>query len=549
MLCAGCTAHVVPSVSPSKVTAASQEASSPAVAASRPASTPAASQEAAAAPALPETVAQVAEHNDAVAQAAADTATAESEEEAAGEDEPGDSADDADEGEAGEAQASNGVVPNGPLYTADLSDEQLTRMWKKEPTSLGSISVGFVESGRMVNSVRVPQGDDWIVVSPELAYGTQETVDYVLTAIREVRAQYPKAPPLRVNQISAREGGYLRPHKSHQNGRDVDLGFYYPTVDPIRAREREKYIDLELNWALLKALATHTDVQMILVDKRVQKVLYDYALRQGESKEWLDSLFNAGFKSLIKHARGHRDHFHVRFFNPRAQELGRRIAPLLALQPDKNIQMHRVRSGDTLGGIALRYNSSIKGIQKANRMRNTFLRLGQVLAVPLRGPCTRCPVPPPLVLPPRRLPPGMDQAPALATKPASIAAPAAATPPPAPAPAQPVVTEAQQAPAATPEPRPAVAAQPVPAVATEQQPAVAAQPAVATQQAPAPVVKTQPAASAQPENTGGSAPASADTSTETRPQTPDTSRQDPSGVTVPAGTHSSASIVVPAVVR
>ncbi|MFL5351849.1 penicillin-insensitive murein endopeptidase [Archangium sp.] len=497
----------------------SQEASSPAVAAAQPASSPAASQEATASPALPETVAQVAEHNDAVAQAAADT---ESEEEAGGEDEPG--ADDADEGEANEAQASTDAVPNGPLYTSELSDEKLTELWKKQPTTLGSISVGFVESGRMVNSVRVPQGDDWIVVSPELAYGTQETVDYVLTAIREVRAAYPKAPPLRVNQISSREGGFLRPHKSHQNGRDVDLGFYYPTVDPIRARERERYIDLELNWALLKSLATHTDVQMILVDKRVQKVLYDYALRQGESKEWLDSLFNAGPKGLIKHARGHRDHFHVRFFNPRAQELGRRIAPLLALQPDKNIQMHRVRSGDTLGGIALRYGSSINGIKKANRMRNTFLRLGQVLAVPLRGPCTRCPVPPPLVVPPRRMPPGLEQqAPAVAAKPASVAAPAAATPAPAPE-------------------QPAVAAQQTPAAATEQ-------PAVAAQQAPAPAVESQPAVSAQPENTGGSAPASADTSTETKPQTPDTSRQEPSGMTVPAGTHSSASIVVPAVVR
>jgi len=39
--------------------------------------------------------------------------------------------------------------------------------------------------------------------------------------------------------------------------------------------------------------------------------------------------------------------------------------------------MHRVRSGDTLGGIALRYNSSIQAIKKANRMRGFFLRIGQ----------------------------------------------------------------------------------------------------------------------------------------------------------------------------
>ncbi|WPB82405.1 penicillin-insensitive murein endopeptidase [Archangium violaceum] len=495
LLCAGCTAHVAPTVSPSKVTAPVQEAStSPGQAAVHPALTPAASQEASATPEpLPEAVTQVVEHNDA-ALAAAEAST---ESEEADDEELADTPD-ADEGEASEATAANGVTPNGPLYTAELSDEHLTEMWKKDPATLGSISVGFVESGRMVNAVRVPQSEnnDWIVVSPELAWGTKETVDYIATAIREVRAQYPKAPPLRVNQLSSREGGYLRPHKSHQNGRDVDLGFYYPTAEPVRVRARENHIDLELNWALLKALAIHTDAQMILVDKRVQKVLYDYALRKGESKEWLDSLFNAGATSLVKHARGHRDHFHVRFFNPRAQELGRRVAPLLALQPDKNIQMHRVRSGDTVGGIALRYGSSINSIKKANRMRGVFLRIGQVLAVPLRGPCTRCPVPPPLVLPPRRMPPELEQqAPAVATK---------------------------QAPASEPQ-------APVAAPTAEAAPA---QPAVAT----------------QTESTGGSAPAS--TATGTQPQSPEVpAQQEPAVQGSPANTSAAIMQMGPAASR
>src|SRR5262249_35471441 len=157
------------------------------------------------------------------------------------------------------------------------------------------------------------------------------------TAIHEVRAQFPNAPPLRVNQISAKDGGWLRPHKSHQNGRDVDLAFYYPSAEPVRAREREKYIDVAKTWALLKALVTHG---------RVQKVLYDYALKSGEDKAWLDSLFN-GPTPLVQHARRHRDHMHVRLFSPRAQELGRRVAPLLALRPEQNVRMHRVKRGDT----------------------------------------------------------------------------------------------------------------------------------------------------------------------------------------------------------
>jgi LysM repeat protein len=319
-------------------------------------------------------------------------------------DETADSAE-AEGGDVGETAVATGDVPTGPVYTADISEEELARRWKEEIASLGSMAVGFVHSGRVVNAKRFPQGPDWIVVSPEVAWATEETINYLADAIREVRARFPNAPPLRVNGISNKDGGYLRPHKSHQNGRDVDTGFYYPTVDPIREREREKYIDVPLNWAFIRALVTKTDVQMILVDRRVRQVIYNHALQAGEDKAWLDSIFNDGPNGIVRHARRHRDHFHIRFHNPRAQELGRRVQPLLAQQPEHNVVTHRIRNGDTLGGIALRYNSTVSMIKKANRMRSNFLRAGQRLAVPLRGPCTHCPVPPPFVLPPRRLPP------------------------------------------------------------------------------------------------------------------------------------------------
>jgi LysM repeat protein len=77
----------------------------------------------------------------------------------------------------------------------------------------------------------------------------------------------------------------------------------------------------------------------------------------------------------------------------------------LAQRPDQNLAMHRVRSGDTLGAIARKYGSSIDALRKANRLRNSFLRISQMLKVPLRGPCTKCPVPPPVIVPPRRTPP------------------------------------------------------------------------------------------------------------------------------------------------
>jgi murein endopeptidase len=364
-------------------TAASAPAAAPAVAPAPPAAAPPpapAAEEPAAAP-------------EAAAEAAADD----------GDEDDNDP--DADVPEEAESHEAAPDVDPGLRYTSDLSDDDLARSWKDDPATLGSISIGFVDEGRLVNGVQFPKDPAWIVVSPERAYATKETVDYVIDAIRAVRTDHPEAPPLRVNQISAKEGGWIRPHRSHQSGRDVDLGFYYPTVEPVRAADRENHIDVALNWALIKALVTRTDVQMILVDRRVQRVLIDHALSIGEDRAFLDAIFHAGRASLVQHARHHRDHFHVRFYNPRAQELGRRVAPLMAQRPEQNVRMHRVRKGDTLGHIAARYGSTVSTIQKANGMRSSFLSLGRVLRIPLRGPCTRCPVPPPVVVPPRLVAP------------------------------------------------------------------------------------------------------------------------------------------------
>jgi len=315
-----------------------------------------------------------------------------------------------DDGEADvQATISEALADAGILYTAELTDEELTRRWVEAPDSLGSVSFGLTEAGRLMNGVQLPAGAAWQVIDANNAWGTQETIDFIVAAANSVREQFADAAPLRINHIGKQNGGYLRPHQSHQAGRDVDLGFYYPrSEDPGHlSKKRELAMDLALNWALLKALVTTGDVEFVLVDKRIQARLYAYALEKGEDKAWLDKLFHAGAASLVRHARRHRDHFHVRYFAARSQELGRRIQPLLSKQPEQNVTIYRVRSGDTLGGLATRFNSGVKLIQKANGLTSNALRVGRTLNIPLRGPCTNCPVPPPLVVPARCLPPSV----------------------------------------------------------------------------------------------------------------------------------------------
>ncbi len=311
--------------------------------------------------------------------------------------------------EAESANMGNAAIPTdgGFLYTQDLTDDSLMKQFVTNLPSLGSISVGLAEAGRLINGVQMTPGDAWTVVAPDNAWGTRETVVYLSIVARSVQEQFPYVSPLRVNHIGKKEGGYLRPHHSHQSGRDADLGFYYRAgMNPLAVKgPRENAMDLPANWALVRALATKTDTQVILLDRRVQKVLYDYALSIGEDRVWLDSLFNAGRSSLLQHVRRHRDHFHVRFYSARSQELGWRIQPLLAKRSDENFVIHRVKAGDTLGHLAMQYGSGVKLIQTANGLTSINLRIGRTLNIPLRGPCTRCPLPTQVVVPSRRFPP------------------------------------------------------------------------------------------------------------------------------------------------
>src|SRR5437762_6239409 len=286
----------------------------------------------------------------------------------------------ATEGDAPEEAESQTAEPVGPalLYTRELTDQDLARKFRDDLASLGSVSIGFADRGRVLNAVQMPQDPAWIVERPNVAYATRETIDALAQVFRSVHRRFPASAPARLSHVGAKDGGNLRPHRSHQSGRDADIGlFYRGDRIPPRGVARESVMDPARNWALLRALITETDVQLILVDKRIQAVLIRYALAIGEDARWLGQIFGR----IVRHARSHRDHFHVRFYAPRSQELGRRIQPLLAFSPDQNSTiLHLVRSGNTLGLLAARYKTSVVAIRKANRMQGrSVLRLGQHL--------------------------------------------------------------------------------------------------------------------------------------------------------------------------
>jgi LysM repeat protein len=83
------------------------------------------------------------------------------------------------------------------------------------------------------------------------------------------------------------------------------------------------------------------------------------------------------------------------------------------------MQTYKVKSGDTLTGIAKQFHVSIKAIQSANGLTTTRLNVGKVLKIP--GAAAAAPAPAPA----ETLPPPSMSAPTSAPAPAATAPPAA----------------------------------------------------------------------------------------------------------------------------
>jgi len=289
------------------------------------------------------------------------------------------------------------------------SQSQIESELVAHPEKLGSMSIGNTNAGALFNGVQMPKGDRWEVVDPNHAWGTRETVDYLVHCLNEVEQRFPGAAEMFVGQISGRHGGHLSPHVSHQAGRDVDISYYY-----VAGRERwyakagPDNLDLPRTWAFVKTLVTDTDVEMILMDRSIQKLVRDYATAQGEDRRWVDALFDGegSLPPLIRHAKGHATHLHVRFYNPVAQETGRRAYSVLlrhhVIQPSVYFVRHKVKEGETLGLLARKYGVTEKEIQQANGMKTTAIRTSREYKIPRRGGVV---TPRMTAVPPRRIPP------------------------------------------------------------------------------------------------------------------------------------------------
>lgn len=212
---------------------------------------------------------------------------------------------------------------------------------REEPLALGAVAVGRPNRGSLFNGARLSDSDPrWKLEVPESSYGTEEAVRGIELAIAEVHRLFPNTAALSIGHLSSKQGGWLRPHRSHQNGRDVDLGFYYRDGSPWYRKATAENLDVPRTWALLSALERAAGIEYAFVDRSLHQVLREHAESIGESKEFIEHMFDGPLPlrgPTIRHERGHLTHLHVRFVSPIAVENAQRLRAFAGKRAKGNV--------------------------------------------------------------------------------------------------------------------------------------------------------------------------------------------------------------------
>lgn len=204
-----------------------------------------------------------------------------------------------------------------------------------------SISVGRPSGGRIVDGKRLPDSGVGFFTRATWKnrgnrYGTDELVDLLVGVSRRMA---PKSNGIRlvIADLSKPGGGAARQwHRSHQNGRDVDLLYFQrgPNGDPIEAEKMIVFdpagvardgsgitVDIARTWLLVKELITAPEatVQWVFMYQPIAEKLFAHATAIGEP-EWLIARARMAAKQPGDSAP-HHDHMHVRVYCSRTDRL------------------------------------------------------------------------------------------------------------------------------------------------------------------------------------------------------------------------------------
>jgi murein endopeptidase len=208
-----------------------------------------------------------------------------------------------------------GPVPEG---SALLPAEAQGPMPALVPVPPSAQSVGSPDRGRLANAMQLPVNTElYAIRNPAQSWASSHTIVSLQQAIAEFRRRTRFPRELVICDISTKSGGRFRPHRSHRSGRDVDLRL--PLAQAVRegtVPNHTDQVDWDATWQLVRALVDGGQVRFIFLSTSRQRLLRAAALRAGATPEQLDTLIQyprQARTAVVRHARGHDEHMHIRF--------------------------------------------------------------------------------------------------------------------------------------------------------------------------------------------------------------------------------------------
>lgn len=230
---------------------------------------------------------------------------------------------------AGRYEGKAAVVKLEKLFEEDADDHPAETPVQKDTKGrlrLSNQAVGSPDQGHLRNAsflkthIESYNLADKIVIansSPKNYYGTQEMME-VLEAIGE-KVNTLQRNKIFISRISAKSGGKLPPSKSHQNGMDVDIGYFttqgkvqFPIVASSGSLKRSDF-SVAKTLEVFKFLMTQqvSPVDRLFVDQAIIHNLCQEAKSSGKFKGSEKAAYAKLFEN-IQHVEGHGNHFHLR---------------------------------------------------------------------------------------------------------------------------------------------------------------------------------------------------------------------------------------------
>lgn len=177
---------------------------------------------------------------------------------------------------------------------------------------------GPAPGSKIAGMHRLISGPGYKVRNPKRSWGTFLSINTMIDVFTAHHRLYPDGHAIRVDDVSRKGGGHLKPHKSHRTGRDVDIRYPLKVATDKYVKANARNIDLKRAWDLVHGFMETGDVVFLFVDYKLQKLFYEQAQKEkvpaATLKEWFQ--YPKGKKTLrgiIRHEPGHATHLHVRF--------------------------------------------------------------------------------------------------------------------------------------------------------------------------------------------------------------------------------------------